>query len=136
MHLLWENAIKNLVSLWTGDFKGLDVGTGSYQFEKSVWDAIGDATAAAGATIPSCYTSARPPNIASNRSATTADSWSFWTLFLGPILLHRRFVDQKYYDHFIDLVVLLHICLQFTITAADVVHLRDGFALWVEKFEE
>lgn len=136
MHLLWENTMKNLISLWTGDFKGLDVGSGTYQFEKQVWDAIGDATAASGSTIPSCYTSARPPNVASNRSATTADSWSFWTLFLGPVLLRRRFTHQKYYDHFVDLVVLLHICLQFTITAADIVRLREGFALWVEKFEE
>lgn len=136
MHLLWENAIKNLVSLWTGEFKGLEVGSGSYEFEKSVWEAIGAATAAAGSTIPSCYASARPPNVASNRTATTADSWSFWTLFLGPVLLRRRFAHQKYYDHFIDLVVLLHICLQFTITSDDVVRLREGFASWVEKYEQ
>jgi hypothetical protein len=30
MHLLWENLVPRLVELWTGHFKGLDVGTEAY----------------------------------------------------------------------------------------------------------
>ncbi|KAI0309717.1 hypothetical protein OF83DRAFT_1038421, partial [Amylostereum chailletii] len=48
MHLIWENTIKNLVLLWTGKFKGLDEGIGSYELSSSVWDAIGAATSSAG----------------------------------------------------------------------------------------
>jgi Transposase family tnp2 len=30
MHLIWENVVKNLILLWTGNFKGLDEGSGCY----------------------------------------------------------------------------------------------------------
>ena len=66
MHLIWENLIPNLVLLWTGGFNGLDEGSGEYQFEKGVWEAIGMATAAAGSTIPSAF-GAQPPNPATVR---------------------------------------------------------------------
>ena len=36
MHLLWENVIKNLILLWTGDFKGLDVGAEDYELNEDV----------------------------------------------------------------------------------------------------
>ena len=88
MHLIWENCIPNLILHWTGEFKGLDEGVEDYKFPRHVWEAIGKATEAAGSTIPSAF-SARPPNIATNKSACTAESWSFWTLFIGPVLLQR-----------------------------------------------
>ncbi|RXW12694.1 hypothetical protein EST38_g13161 [Candolleomyces aberdarensis] len=83
MHLIFENVMKNLILLWTGDFKGLDEGTGSYVLEKQVWEAIGAATAASGSTIPSAF-AARAPNIADEKSSMTADMWSFWLQYLGP----------------------------------------------------
>jgi hypothetical protein len=135
MHLIWENLIPNLVSLWTGDFKGMDQGRESYELGNGVWEAIGEATAASGATVPSAFC-ARPPNIAGDRSSCTADSWSFWALYLGPILLHRKFSKWKYYDHFVDLVKLLHICLQFELSKDDIKTLRHGFKMWVQKYEE
>ncbi|THH18872.1 hypothetical protein EW146_g2190 [Bondarzewia mesenterica] len=134
MHLIWENLVKNLVLLWTGSFKELDEGTGSYELGQSAWDAIGMATALTGTTILSSYT-ARPPNVANDQSTTTADSWSFWTLYIGPVLLRRRFRNSKYYTHFIELVKLLHLCLQFEISAEDLNAIREGFVKWVEKYE-
>jgi hypothetical protein len=130
MHLIWENLIPNLVLHWTGGYKGLDEGTGEYQFERNVWEAIGAATAAAGGTIPSAF-GARPHNPATNKASFTADAWSFWTLYLGPVLLRRRFRKQCYYTHFIDLVKLLHMCLQFDITTEEVRVVREGFIKWV-----
>jgi hypothetical protein len=65
MHLIWENLIPNLVLLWTGGFKNLDEGVGEYQFLPKVWDAIGAATAGAGATIPSVF-GAQAPNPATH----------------------------------------------------------------------
>jgi hypothetical protein len=135
MHLIWENVIKNLILLWTGDFKGLDEGSGCYQINTTVWAAIGSATASSGSTIPGCY-GARPPNFVENRSSATADTWSFWTLYLGPILLQQKFKDEKYYNHFIELVGLLHKCLQFTLTTEDLSCLKQGFLNWVKVFEE
>ena len=53
--------------------------------------------------------------------------WSFWTLYLGPILLRRCFRRPKYYTHFIHLVHLLNICLQFEITDDEIEEVRMGF---------
>jgi hypothetical protein len=135
MHLIWENLIPNLISLWTGDFKGLDQGCELYQLPKAVWQAIGESTAACGSSVPSAFCM-RPPNIAHNDYSCTADFWSFWALYLGPVLLRKKFAKSKYYDHFIDLVKLLHICLQFEYSTDDVNTLRAGFASWVEKYEK
>jgi len=76
MHLIYKNVLKNLVLLWTGQFKGLSEGTGDYKLAPKVWEAIGTATAASGATIPSTF-GARPPNIVLDKTSTTADTWSF-----------------------------------------------------------
>jgi hypothetical protein len=134
MHLIWENLIKNLVLHWTGGFKSLNDGTESYQLPKAIWEAIGEATATAGSTIPSAYGS-RVPNIATNSSYCSAEMWSFWTLYLGPVLLRRRFQRQKYYKHFVQLVRLLNICLQFEITDGEIEDIRTGFIQWVEDYE-
>ena len=77
MNLIWENLLPNLILLWTGKFKGLDEGCESYKLGPGVWEAIGEATKASGATIPSAYATARPQNVAEDPSACTVDSWSF-----------------------------------------------------------
>ena len=65
-----------------------------------------------------------------------ANTWSFWTLYLGPVLLQQKFKDKKYYDHFIKLINMLYRCLQFTLTMADILDLRQGLIDWVKVFEE
>ncbi|KAG1906659.1 uncharacterized protein F5891DRAFT_941884 [Suillus fuscotomentosus] len=134
MHLIWENIIKNLILLWTGEFKGLDVGLEDYELGESVWNAVCQAGANSGSFIPSAY-GARPPNPATERSMCTADSWSFWTQYLGPVLLHRKFSKPKYYKHFVKLVRMVRVCLQFELSSTDISDLRMGFASWVEEFE-
>lgn len=134
MHLIWEICIPNLILLWTGGFKGIDEGVEDYQFSPQVWEAIGVATAAAGSTIPSGF-GGRPPNIATNKTACTAESYSFWTLYIGPVLLCRRFSKPKYYQHFMQLVKMLNICLQFEINTKEVQIIREGMIKWVEDYE-
>ncbi|KAF8904553.1 hypothetical protein CPB85DRAFT_1376903 [Mucidula mucida] len=134
MHLIWENLIKNLILLWTGEFKGLDTGDGDYVLPKTVWEAIGEATAAAGSTIPSAYGSC-VPNISKDRTTVSAEMWSFWTLYIGPVLLRNKFSQQKYYDHFVRLVSLLTICLKFEISHAEIETVRVGFEQWVTDYE-
>ncbi|KAH9922140.1 hypothetical protein B0H21DRAFT_841828 [Amylocystis lapponica] len=134
MHLIWENLIKNLILLWTGEFKGLDQGHENYQIPENVWKAIGKATAESGTTIPSAF-GPRTPDLIADRSSYNADAWSFWTLFVGPVLLARRFSQPKYYKHFVKLVKLLHTCLQFEITRTEIAALRQGFIDWVKEYE-
>lgn len=135
MHLIWENVVKNLMLLWSGNYKGLDEGDGSYQFPTDIWEAIGKATAASGDCIPYVF-GPRPPNVASDKISWTADTRSFWTLYLAPVLLKDRFRHHKYYDHFVELVRLIHLCLQFESTDTDIQDLQDGFAKWVRRYEE
>ena len=135
MHLIYENLIKNLVLLWTGQFKGLDEGSGEYELNPGVWEAIGAATAASGKTVPGVF-GARPRNVADDKTTCTADMWSFWLLYIGPVLLAKRFRRRAYYDHFVNLVILINICLQFEITREEISFLRHGFKEWVEKYEE
>lgn len=135
MHLVWENLIPNLVLLWTGKFKGLDEGDESYRFNPGVWEAIGEATKNSGSTVPAAYATARPHNIAEDASASTADSWSFWALYLGPVLLKGRFSKEAYYKHFVRLIKLLRICLQFEISKNELSEIREGLQDWVKTFE-
>ena len=134
MHLIWENLVKNLVLHWTGEFKGLDDGAESYQLPTAIWQAVGEATATSGSTIPSAYGS-RVPNIATKGSYCSSEMWSFWTLYLGPVLLRRRFQNQKYHKHFVRLVCLLDTCLQFEITDNEIEDIRSGFIQWVQDYE-
>ncbi|KAJ7119407.1 hypothetical protein C8R44DRAFT_624868 [Mycena epipterygia] len=135
MHLIWENLIKNLILHWTGDFKNLDSGRERYELGKAIWEAIASQTASASDTIPSAYGS-RVPNISKDRPNVSAEMWSFWTLYLGPVLLRRHFDDDRYYTHFIDLVRLLSICLQFEITDDEIEEVRVGFIDWVRVYED
>ena len=135
MHLIWENLIKNLVLLWTGKFKKLNQGTESYELSESVWEAIGEATVQSGSSIPSAY-GPRLPDIAKDAWCYSAEMWSFWATFLGPVLLQRRFQRPKYHAHFIRLIQLLNICLQFEITEEEIDEVRQGFIRWVREYEE
>ena len=126
--------MKNLLLFWTGDFKGLDSGSGDV-LEPKVWAEIGQQTAKTGDTIPSVY-GARVPNIANDWSLFSTDNYSFFALYIAPVLLRGRFAHRKYYDHFIELVRLLHLCLQFDLPASEVETLHNGFVDWVKDYEK
>lgn len=134
MHLIWENLIPNLVLLWTGQFKDLESDEG-YYLMPSVWDAIGEACAASGRTIPSAFGKA-VPDIAKEKWKFTAETWSFWALHLAPSLLRGRFQNARYHQHFVELVKLLNICLQFEISHDEIETIRVGMIKWVEDYEK
>ena len=134
MHLIWSNLLPNLTLLWCGSFKDIDHSDHDYVLLPTVWEAIGEATAAAGKTIPAAFGS-RVPNISSSRSEMIAETYAIWTLFLAPVLLKGRFVNQRYYKHFIDLVQLLTLCLEFEIESCQIDELERGFSKWVQEYE-
>ncbi|KAJ3536499.1 hypothetical protein NMY22_g6010 [Coprinellus aureogranulatus] len=135
MHLIFENLVPNLIELWSGEFKGMDHTGEAYVLDKSVWKAIGEATAKSGDTIPASF-GARPKNFVKEKLSSTAETKSFWTLYLGPVLLRREFKDKAFYYHFVRLVKLLNLCLEYEYTREDVDTIREGFAKWVEDYEE
>lgn len=133
MHLVFENLIPNLTLLWTGKFKDFPPDD-DFVLAPTVWDAIAEAGASSRRTIPSTF-GAPIPNLDSERSHMTAETWSFWSTHLAPVLLRKRFRKDIYYHHFVRLVVLIKKCLQYKYTDKDINKIEDGFAEWVKEFE-
>lgn len=133
MHIIWENTIPNLVSLMRGQFKDLDCT--DFSLTDRVWQAIGKATAESGQTIPGRY-GGRVPDFIARGGEMTAEAWSFWTMHIASVLLYRQWAREAYYNHFIQLVQLLKICLKFSIALEEVDQLEAGFSDWVLQYEK
>ncbi|KAJ7258664.1 hypothetical protein C8J57DRAFT_1436814 [Mycena rebaudengoi] len=146
MHLIYENVIKNLVLLWTGSYKGLDEGTGSYHLNPTVWDAIGVATAACGSTIPTAF-GARPPDVAIARrtpefvklinlclqfSYTTEDIFTIRTGFAKWVLKY----EQLYYQYSPDRMSACPLTIHALLHIADgIVAAGPVWAYWAFPME-
>ncbi|KAF8698921.1 Transposase family tnp2, partial [Rhizoctonia solani] len=133
MHLLFKNLVPNMVKHWTGDFKGLDKGTGTYRISKAQWMMVGLLTARATQTIPSVFVGTLP-DIAQDQSLFKAEAYSFWIQYLAPILL-KDVMPQKYYNHVLALCEIILLCLQFKITRIKVDKLQAMINNWVLKYE-
>ncbi|KAB5587625.1 Transposase family Tnp2 protein [Ceratobasidium theobromae] len=96
MHLLFENLVPNLIHHWTGTFKGLDQGTGTYKISKVMWEAIGRLTTQATPTIPSSFVGTLP-NIAQDHKLFKAEAYAFWIQYMAPILL-KGVLSDRYYE--------------------------------------
>ncbi|EJF59697.1 hypothetical protein DICSQDRAFT_64556 [Dichomitus squalens LYAD-421 SS1] len=135
MHLIFENVIKNLMNLWSGNYKDLDDGLENYELKSAIWEDISAASEESGLYIPYVY-GLRPPNVASDKTSWTADTRSFWMQYIGPVLLKGRFAQPKYYEHYLLFVHLVRKCLQWEVSSADVQYIREGFAQWVTTYEQ
>ena len=135
MHLIFKNLILNLVKHYTGTFKDLGSGIEDYKLPKEVWSEICEAGSASGDTIPSSF-GLRMLNIETEHSSMTAEAWGFWSMYLAPILLQNHFSNQRYYDHFLKLIRLIHKCISFELKRSEVNEIRQGFQDWVLEYEE
>ncbi|KAH7911338.1 Transposase family tnp2-domain-containing protein, partial [Hygrophoropsis aurantiaca] len=134
-HLLLENVVPNLVKLWTGKYKGLDVGSEDYQIAPHVWEEIGAETATAVQHIPAPFVRVLG-NIALDQSLFTAESWCFWFIYLAPILLEGRFPKNKYYKHMCELGNIMKATLKFSITLIELDELEERVIKWVRTYEK
>lgn len=135
MHLFFENIIPMLVQLWTGMYKDGFPKDDDFVLAPTVWDAVTEAGHAATHTIPSAFGAAMP-NIKTQRSHMTAESWNFWATYIGPVVLRRRFKREVYYRHFVALARLIKKCLQYEYTDSDIDEIERGFIEWVQDFEK
>lgn len=133
MHLIWTNLMPNLILLWTDTFKDLTHDDG-YVLGEAAWQFIGEMTAEAGKTIPASF-GPRLPNIAQDRGYFTAEMCCIWTIFYAPVLLKGRFKKPQFYEHFMALVTLLKLCLEFELSGDQVDELEEGFNQWVLTYE-
>jgi hypothetical protein len=135
VHLFCENTIPNLVSLASGNFKGIDVGDEDYEISSEVWEEIGQETESAVQDIPATYARV-VPNIVKDRSYYTAESWAFWFMYLAPTILKGRFADNKYYEHLCLLVKIMKTTLKFELTLQEIDELEEEIIRWVQLYEE
>jgi hypothetical protein len=75
------------------------------------------------------------PNISTERSNMTAETWSMWITYLGPILLQERFSKPVYYRHFMKLSHLVRLCMSYEMRRSDIELIRNGFVEWVQEYE-
>jgi hypothetical protein len=134
MHLIWENLIPNLIDFWTGAFKDLDHEDKDYRIEAHIWNEVGAATAASRATLPSAF-GAPVPNIATKRYEMSAEMYANWTLFIAPTVLRGRFKRSRCYNHFMQLVDLLKLCLALEISEEMLIQIDEGFQQWIKEYE-
>ncbi|CAE6429791.1 unnamed protein product [Rhizoctonia solani] len=65
----------------------------------------------------------------------TAESWSFWLVYIGPVVLRGR-LPQKYYDHYLELVCILKCLLNLENTTRRIEELREEIIEYVETFKK
>jgi hypothetical protein len=135
MHLFLLNHGPALVSLWVGNHSGIsDAGCEDYLLSHTDWVAIGIETAEATFLLPATFT--RPfPNIESSKHLFTAESWSFWLVYIGPVVLCGR-LPSKYYNHYLQLVQILKRLLDIENTTQRILQPKEDIIKYVEAFEE
>ncbi|CUA71183.1 Dynein heavy chain, cytoplasmic [Rhizoctonia solani] len=133
MHLLFENLVPNMIRHWTGKFKGLDPGSGTYQLPKPQWDTVGRLTKEATKYLPYSFVGMLP-DIAQDFTLYKAEALSFWIQYLAPILL-RGTLPNRYYQHLLLMREIIICCLQFEITLAEVDKLQAMINQWVAEYE-
>ncbi|KAF8749189.1 hypothetical protein RHS01_10234 [Rhizoctonia solani] len=75
------------------------------------------------------------PNIESSRHLYTSELWSFWLIYIGPVVLRGR-LPQKYYSHYLKFVQILKCLLQLENTTRRIKQLKEEVIEYVEEFEE
>ncbi|QRV91964.1 Transposase family Tnp2 protein [Ceratobasidium sp. AG-Ba] len=132
---MFQNVISTLLKLWTWSGNYWDFGTGNenYLIEKTAWDAICEACATSGDTIPSAF-GCRVPNLAEKNRFVSAEARHHFAIQIAPALL-GEFKHASYYHHFVRLVRLINLCTAFEITNAQLQEVRQGFAQWVQDYE-
>ena len=56
-------------------------------------------------------------------------------LYIAPVLLKGRFLDEHYYKHFVKLVQLLTRCIDLEIMHEEIDDLDQNFQKWVQDYE-
>lgn len=133
MHLMYENIIPTLIHFWTGMFRLIDHNDEPYVIPSRVWATVGQETQAATKCIPSFFCRTLP-DISANPGLYIAESWAFWYQYLMPYLLDGR-LPTTYYRHALDLVDIIKLCLQFSITSEQIQELERRIIKWVQDYE-
>ena len=134
MHPVCINLIRALVTLWRGEFKGLDAGSGSYIIPAEIWKAIGEETRDSNRWIPAAFVRSLP-NIDTDFGNFTAEASAFWVMYIAPHVLRGR-LPEPYYSHLLDLVTIMKTCTKFGMTRKEHARLSQDIYEWRLAYEE
>ncbi|KAJ9095930.1 hypothetical protein QFC20_006531 [Naganishia adeliensis] len=105
MHVLYENLMKELLGLWKGSYKA-SMMTGEstleeeYVFSEHQWKLIDAEVARSTKLVPAQM--APSLSSVSERGYWNADTYAYFMMYLGPIVMRNR-LPSRYYRHFVDL---------------------------------
>lgn len=139
MHVLYENIMPQLLALRQGTYKTQQtLGNAKakhgddFVLPKSVWTTMCREVELSNHTTPA----QTAPSVGHLMTKThwTAETHSYFLMFLGPILLRHRLPD-RYYDHFISLSEIAKRLTMQEIETDQLPSLRRDIVRWVQGFE-
>ncbi|KAB5587887.1 Transposase family Tnp2 protein [Ceratobasidium theobromae] len=133
MHLFFENLVPNMIRHWTGQFKGLDEGSGNYNLLPQQWTDIGRLTAQVARTVPSAFVGTLA-DIAQDGYLYKAEAYAFWIQSVAPIVLKDR-LPEDYYQHFLLMRDIIVLCLQLEVSYEELDKLQRMVNEWVADYE-
>lgn len=139
MHVLYENITPQLLQLWQGTYKtSQTLGNAKAKHEdafvlsKATWE-----TMCREVELSNHTTAAQAaPSVGHLLTKThwTAETHSYFLMFLGPILLRHRLPD-RYYDHFVLLSEIAKKVTLQEIGLDQLPSLKSDIVRWVQGFE-
>ncbi|KAJ9095922.1 hypothetical protein QFC20_006523 [Naganishia adeliensis] len=136
MHLFFENIMKQLLAAWEGEYKkgtAEDRAGDKFVITKEDWQTISKDIIRSNATVPAQI--ARHINAPlETRSSWTAETYAYFLMFLGPIVMADR-LKEPYYKHFLKLSEICREVTKLAISRERVVSLKRDIGEWVVQFE-
>lgn len=123
MHAVLLGVCKQLCNLWLGGF-------GHEWYIKKHMDDIDHILT----SINSFNEMSRKPRKMSDRKTWKANEWQNWLLLYSSVCL-KKYLPQKYYDHYLLLTVSMQTLLSKTITEDDIKNCETQLNLFVQQFE-
>lgn len=136
MHIFFENVMKQLLTAWEGKYK---TGTqeeragDGFVIAEEAWASMSRDILLSNTTVPTQL--ARTFNAPlETRGTWTADTYAYFLLFLGPIVLANRLPDL-YYAHFLKLSAMARRITKTALTRKEIADLQTGLGDWVVDCE-
>ena len=134
IHAVCINLMRALVTLWRGEFKGLNTGSSNYIMPADIWEMIREEMHDSNRWMPATFVRLLP-NIHTDFGNFTAEGSAFWMMYIAPHVLRDR-LPEPYYTHMLNLVKIMKTCIKFGITRQEHAQLSEDIYEWRLAYEE
>lgn len=139
MHVLFENVMPQLLLCWRGKYKNEKDDKGKEQADQrgfvlsdAAWEELKSEVAASNTMVPSQF--APYVNPIDRKSYWTAETYSYFMMFLGPIVMKDR-LPSAYYRHFVELSEITKVLVKIDMKRTEADMLTGRLIKWVKDFE-